>query len=101
MPSSHNLRHGCSSETWALKHFKRWYFWATHSRLQPFIKLAKMLKAHLANILTYLRIRLVDAEHAHDLGDVALRPIRRHGEVNEELLDVRDRAANGGHASEA
>src|SRR5580704_5707505 len=31
------------SSTWALKHFKRWYFWATHSRLKPFVKLAKML----------------------------------------------------------
>jgi transposase len=50
-----------SSETWALKHFKRWHFWATHSRLQPFIKLAKMLKAHLANILTYLRIPITNA----------------------------------------
>jgi transposase len=50
-----------TSETWALKHFKRWYFWATHSRLKPFIKLAKMLKNHLANILTYLRIPITNA----------------------------------------
>jgi transposase len=49
------------SEAWALKHFKRWYFWATHSRLLPFIKLAKMLKSHLANILTYLRIPITNA----------------------------------------
>jgi len=49
------------SETWALKHFKRWYFWATHSRLAPFIKLAKMLKSHLANILTYLHIPITNA----------------------------------------
>jgi transposase len=40
-----------TSETWARKHFKRWYFWATHSRLKPFIKLAKTLKSHLENIL--------------------------------------------------
>jgi transposase len=49
------------SETWALKHFKQWYFWATHSRLEPFIKLAKMLKRHLENILTYLRIPITNA----------------------------------------
>ena len=49
------------SETWALKHFTRWYFWATHSRLKPFVKLAKMLKSHLANILTYLRIPISNA----------------------------------------
>ena len=50
-----------TSETWALKHFKRWYFWATHSRLKPFIKLAKTLKSHLENILTYLRIPITNA----------------------------------------
>jgi len=49
------------SETWALKHFKRWYFWATHSRLKPFIKVAKMLKNHLGNILTFLRIPITNA----------------------------------------
>ena len=49
------------SETWALKHFKRWYFRATHSRLKPFIKLAKMLKNHLANILTFLCIPITNA----------------------------------------
>jgi transposase len=49
------------SSTWALKHFKRWYFWATHSRLKPFVKLAKMLKRHLDNILTYLRIPITNA----------------------------------------
>ncbi len=49
------------SETWALKHFKRWYFWATHSRLAPFIKLARMLKRHLANIPTCLRKPITNA----------------------------------------
>jgi transposase len=49
------------SKTWALKHFKRWYFWATRSRLKSFIRLARMLKNHLANILTYLRIPITNA----------------------------------------
>jgi transposase len=49
-----------TSETWALKHFKRWYFWATHSRLPAFTKVAKMLKKHLDNILTYLRIPITN-----------------------------------------
>src|SRR5712692_4997672 len=41
--------------------FRRWYFWATHSRLQPMIEKARMLKTHLPNILTYLRHRITNA----------------------------------------
>jgi transposase len=40
---------------WAVKFFKRWYHWATHSRLKPIIAAAKTIQRHLANILTYLR----------------------------------------------
>ena len=41
--------------------FRRWYFWATHSRLKPMIEKARMLKRHLPNILTYLRHRITNA----------------------------------------
>jgi len=41
--------------------FKRWYWWATHSRLAPMIKVARMLKAHLENTLTYLTHRITNA----------------------------------------
>ena len=41
--------------------FKRWYWWATHSRLAPIIKVARMLKAPLENILTYLTHRITNA----------------------------------------
>jgi transposase len=43
------------------KFFKRWYFWATHSRLTPMIKAAKTLKAHIDNIVTYARHRITNA----------------------------------------
>jgi len=46
---------------WALKYFKAWYFWATHSRLLPIIKAAKTLKRHLANIMTYFKHRITNA----------------------------------------
>ncbi len=46
---------------WALKFFKRWYFWATHSRLRPIIEAAKTIKRHLDNILTYLKHRITNA----------------------------------------
>ena len=41
--------------------FRRWYFWATHSRLKPMIEKARMLKRHLPNILTYLKHRITNA----------------------------------------
>jgi len=43
------------SVTWARKYFDRWYFWATHSRLDPIIKVAKMMKRHLKGILNYIK----------------------------------------------
>jgi transposase len=45
----------------ARKFFRRWYFWATHSRLPPMIAKARMLKTHLPNVLTYLRHRITNA----------------------------------------
>ena len=45
----------------ARKHFDWWYRWATHSRLQPMIDKAKMLKSRLANILTYLKHPITNA----------------------------------------
>src|SRR5437870_13415405 len=44
-----------------LRFFRRWYFWTTHSRLAHMIEKARMLKTHLANILTYLRHRITNA----------------------------------------
>lgn len=41
--------------------FRRWYFSATHSRLQPVIDVAKMLKRHIENILTFIKHRITNA----------------------------------------
>lgn len=46
----------------ARKFFKKWYFWATHSQLKPIIKVAKMIKNHLENILTYLHHSITNAK---------------------------------------
>jgi transposase len=43
----------CSEEESACQFFKDWYFSATHSQLAPVIKVAKMLKRHFGNIITY------------------------------------------------
>jgi transposase len=41
--------------------FRRWYYWATHSRLGPMIEKAKMLKRRLPNVLTYIKHRITNA----------------------------------------
>ena len=45
----------------AADYFRRWYFWATHSRLVPVVKAAKTLHTHLANILTYFQHHVTNA----------------------------------------
>lgn len=45
----------------AEKFFKKWYWWATHSRLKPMADVAKLIKRHLPNILTYLRHLITNA----------------------------------------
>lgn len=58
-----SLRHFWSYRRrgWAAKHFKRWYFWATHSRLTPIIDAAKTLKRHQAGLLSYFKHRITNA----------------------------------------
>ena len=48
-------------EGWARRFFRRWYWWATHSQLAPMVTVAKTLKRHLDNILTYLSHRITNA----------------------------------------
>lgn len=45
----------------AEKYFRRWYFWATHSRLRPVVEAAKTVNRHLPNILTYFKHRITNA----------------------------------------
>jgi transposase len=58
-----DLRHFWSYKrrAWAAKHFKRWYFWATHCRLKPIIEAAKTLKRHQAGLLSYFAHPITNA----------------------------------------
>jgi transposase len=47
--------------SWAEKHFKAWFFWATHSKLAPVITAAWTFKRHLAQILNYVQHRITNA----------------------------------------
>lgn len=41
------------SKAWAKKYLDRWFWWATHSRLEPLKKFAWMLRDHEEGILAY------------------------------------------------
>jgi len=49
-----------NSRGWAENFFKKWYYWATHSRLEPIIKAAKTIKNHIDNIMTYFSHRVTN-----------------------------------------
>jgi transposase len=57
------LRHLWSyqREGWARRHWTAWYFWATHSRLQPVIEAARLIQRHLPNVMTYFTHRITNA----------------------------------------
>lgn len=46
---------------WGERHFTSWYFWATHSRLEPVIDAARTLKRHEAGLLAYFSHRITNA----------------------------------------
>lgn len=46
---------------WGHRHWKRWYFWATHSRLKPVIDAARTLKRHEAGLLSYFTHPITNA----------------------------------------
>ena len=46
---------------WGERHWRRWYFWATHSRLTPVIQVANLVRRHLPNILTYYEHPITNA----------------------------------------
>ncbi len=49
------------SRVWAEKFWKRWYFWATHSRLEPVKKIAYTLNNFLYGVLNYCKHRITNA----------------------------------------
>ena len=46
---------------WAERHWRRWYFWATHCRLEPVIEVAKMIKRHYDGVMAFFSHRLTSA----------------------------------------
>jgi len=48
------------STAWAEAHLRQWLWRASHSRLEPFQKLARTLRVHLDGILAWTRIRVTN-----------------------------------------
>jgi transposase len=48
------------STAWAQAHLRQWLWRASHSRLEPFQKLARTLRSHLDGILAWTRIRVTN-----------------------------------------
>lgn len=48
------------STAWAAGHLRQWLWRASHSRLDPFKKVARMLRAHLDGVLAWTRIRVTN-----------------------------------------
>jgi len=42
----------------AQAYLKRWYYWATHSRLNPVIDCAKMIKHHWIGVTNYIKTKI-------------------------------------------
>ena len=51
----------CETEEEGQTFFAGWYSWAIRSRLEPIKKVARMMKRHLPNILSYFRHRITNA----------------------------------------
>jgi len=49
------------SEGWARKYWRRWYWWATHSRLKPMTEVARRVKDHLTGVMSYFTHRITNA----------------------------------------
>ncbi|MHC4636578.1 MAG: transposase [Planctomycetota bacterium] len=41
---------------WASRYFKKWFWWATHSRLKPIRDFAWMIRRHEENILSHFKL---------------------------------------------
>lgn len=45
----------------ASRYWRRWYFWATHSRLKPVIAVARMIECHLQSVMNFFAHRITNA----------------------------------------
>ena len=51
----------CQSEEEGRRWWQRWYFWATHSRLEPIKAVAQMIKRHIDGVMNYFAHPITNA----------------------------------------
>ena len=51
----------CEEPQAAQRWWKRWYFWATHSQLEPIKKVAEMVKRHIQGVMNYFAHPITNA----------------------------------------
>jgi len=44
----------------AIQYLKKWYYWATHSRMEPVIKAAKTIKKHWNGVINFIDSRITN-----------------------------------------
>jgi transposase len=67
----------------------RWYWRATHSRLKPLAAVARLIKRHLPNLVTYLRHRLTNAGHKG--GNAVIQSVKKTARGFRKRGTLRDR----------
>jgi transposase len=68
--------------------WKRWYFWATHSRLEPVIKVARMIKNHIDGVMNYFLHPITNAVSEGLNSTIQLLKQRARGYRNFDNLRV-------------
>ena len=51
----------CQDKEAGQQWWNRWYYWATHSRLEPIKKVAATIKRHLSGVMSYFTHRITNA----------------------------------------
>ena len=70
----------------AEKHLRQWTWWASHSRLEPFKKLAKMIRTHWDGLMTWTKTRVSNGALEAMNGKVAQIRHRAHGFRNPDMF---------------
>ena len=72
------------SEGWARKHLKKWLWWASYSRLEPFIEFARMIRDYFDGILTWTKLQITSGALEGMNNKVKLVSHRSYGSRNDD-----------------
>ncbi|MHB8423424.1 MAG: ISL3 family transposase, partial [Leptospirales bacterium] len=68
--------------------WKRWFWWATHSRLKPMREVAHLIKRHLSNVLTYIMHPITNATSEGLNSKIQTIKKRAYGFRNKERFKI-------------